>query len=127
MLGENLQHAALGREALVGGQDLGLPRACGDVEDIPEPVRRPLVGPEDAEVVWVLDADVAEESPEYTHCFARRLSRRRNVDCVLSKVRQDEISEQLAAVRVRIRAHAGVTLWGERGELGHEMPVLVEQ
>ena len=43
----------LGREVLVDGLDRGVPLLVGDLEDVVEPVRRGLVGAEDAEVVGV--------------------------------------------------------------------------
>ena len=127
MLGEDLQHAALGCETLVGRLHLGFPRARRDVEDVAETVRRRLVGAEDAEVVRVPHDDVAHEGAEHAHRFARRGSGRGHLHGVVAKVRQDEVAEELAAVCVRVRAHPSVAHRRESGELVSKPSSLVEE
>ena len=43
------------------------------------------------------------------------------------KVRQIEIAQQLAAVRVRVGAHPAITGRSQRAQIGTQRPVLVEQ
>ena len=97
-----------------------LPDAIGHLENVAEPVRRRLVGAEEAEGLRVPLDDVAEERPEH----ARRLARASSpgfghVDGVVAEVGQHEVAQEHAAVRVRVRAHAAVALGRQRGELGH--------
>ena len=53
VLGQHLHDAAGAGEVFVdlGAEELGVPLLVGGVEDALQPVRRRLVGPEDAEVV----------------------------------------------------------------------------
>ncbi len=55
------------------------------------------------------------------------MARLRNVDRVLAEVGQDEIPQQLAAVRMRVRAHPRVSLGRESRDLRDDSPILVEQ
>ena len=50
VLGQDLHHPAAGREMLVVGQALGLPRPLGRLEHGGQPVGGGLVGAEDAEI-----------------------------------------------------------------------------
>ena len=49
-----------------------------------------------------------------------------NACCVGAEVRQIEVGDELAAVRVRVRAHAPIALRSEGGELRHQPAALVE-
>jgi hypothetical protein len=53
VLGQDLHHAPVGRQVLVRRQRLRVPCPRRDGEHVPEPVRRRLVGPEQAEVLGI--------------------------------------------------------------------------
>ena len=127
MLGEHLDDAALGAEVLVGRQDLRLPLAVGDGEEVAEPVRLGLVGAEHTEGVGVLPDDPGQEVTEHAHRLARARRGMLDVDAVAPEVRQLEVAEQQAAVRMRIHSHAQPPLRCNLRQLGMEMSLFVEQ
>src|SRR4029453_4548638 len=98
-------------------QPRGLPLPVGDLQDGAPAVRLRLVGPEDAEA-WRVGAD---DGPEPGAEDAGRLAEGRagggDLDRVIAKVGDGEVTEQLAAVRVRVRAHAARPLRRKLGQL----------
>ena len=127
MLREHFDDPALGGEVLVGRHDLRLPDLLRHLEDVVEPVRRRLVGPEDPEVRWVAGDDVPEKPAEHARGLAEGRAGRQDVDRVVAEVRADEILHQLAAVGVRVRAHPPAAARRQLTELGNEAPFLVEE
>ena len=100
---------------------------AGHLEHVAQPVRGGLVGPEQPEVVRVLRDHVAEERAEHPRRFARGRPGLRHVDRVVAEVRQDELAEQHAPIRVRGRAHPALAVRRQVGELGDQRSVLVEE
>ena len=127
VLGEDLHHAAVGREPLVVRLGSREPGAARHREDVAESVRGRLVRPEETEVVGVPGDHVAQERPEHPRRLARRRAGSSHVDGVVAEVGQHEVAEQRAAVRVRVRAHPPLALGRQRRELGHEPALLVEK
>ena len=128
MLGQHLDDAALrprGARRSAGARRLPLP--VGDGEDVAEPVRLGLVGAEHPEAVGVLLDDAREEAPEHPHRLARARRRTLDVDGEAPEVRQLEVAQQHAPVRVGIGAHPALADGREGAQLGDEPPVGVEQ
>src|SRR5204862_6627968 len=59
--------------------------------------------------------------------LAEARARPRHLDGVVAEVRQREVAEERAAVRVRVRAHAPLAARGQLGELGGEPAAVVEE
>ena len=89
VLGQDLHHATVRAQVLVGRARVSASQArLGDLEHVVEPVRRGLVGAEEAEVRRVLRHDVAEETPRATRVASRgRRCRLRHLDRVLADSR----------------------------------------
>ena len=126
VLREHLQHPPFRREPLVRGQDLRLPGPVRGLEDGGEPVRGGLVGAEEAEGLGVARDHVAEKTAENAGRLARGACGLLDLDGVVAEVGQDEVAPELAG-RVRARAHPLVALRRQRGQLGHEPALVVEQ
>ena len=109
------------------GIDLGVPGLARHLEDRLEAVRGRLVGPEHPEVVRVPGHDVADERAGHVGRLARRAARLGHVDGVLAEVGHDQLAQEQAAVGVRVGAHSMLAVRGQRGELGPERALLVEQ
>ena len=84
-------------------------------------------GPKSRKFVSLRAIDVSQERAEDLRRLTRRRGRLWDVDRVVAEVREDEVAQQLAAVRVRVRAHPALALRRERGKLGDERPALVEE
>jgi hypothetical protein len=87
VLGQDLHHASVRREALVGRCGLRKPGSRRDVEDVSEAVRRRLVRPEEAEVVTVPREHVLQKGAEHPRGLAARRSWARDVDGIGTEVR----------------------------------------
>jgi hypothetical protein len=127
MLGKDLDDAPFRGLVLVRRQPLGHPLPVGDLENEGEAVRLGLVRPEDAETRGVVADDVPEPGAGNAGGLAEGRARSRHLDRVVPKVGDGEVAEQLAAVRMRVRAHAARAPWGKLGQLRHQAPTLVEE
>jgi hypothetical protein len=127
VLAQHLDDLTVGREVLVRGQDLGVPRARGGGEDVREPVRRGLVGAEEPEVAGVARDDVSEEAAEHPRRLAQRGARFLHLDRVVAEVGKQQVAQQQAAVCVRARAHPPLAARRELEELRHGCAVVFEE
>ena len=114
VLGEHLDARGPRAQCLVGREDLRLPGARGHLEDRAQPVRRRLVGAEDAEAVGVAAHDVPQEGSEDAGRLGGGPAGRLDGDGVVAEVGQRKRLEQQAAVRARVRAHSPVALRWQR-------------
>jgi len=127
VLGQHLDHPALGREVLVDLLDPTREDLVGDLVDRVQPVGRGLVGPEDAEVVGVVAHHVDEVVPQHPRGLVDRAARRRYVDRVVPEVAEHERPAQQSAVGVRVRAHPPMTRRRQRAQPLDQPPLLVEE
>jgi len=129
VLAEHLHHAAVRRDALVGGPDLGHRRPVGGLEDGVPAVGGRLVGTEDPEVpdVAIQLHHVPQEEALHPGGLGDDDPRRRHRDRVGAKVRHPKIAEQGAAVGVRVRAHSPVAPRRQFGQLRPQATGVVEQ
>ena len=98
-----------------------------DLEDVTETVRGGLVGAEEPERLRIPDDQLTQEGAEPARRLGRARARPLDGDGELAKVGQDEVLEQLAAVRVRVRTHATLADGGKRAQLGQQAAAVVEQ
>ena len=128
VLGEDLHHAAVGREPLVG-RLASPPSQVRPVTEKTSSSRFEAVssGPKRRNVSRVPVDDVAQVAAEDPRRLGRARARLRHVDRVVAEVGQHEVAEQLAAVRVRVGAHPPPADAARAPELGHEAAALVEQ
>ena len=108
-LRQDLHHAPVAGERDVGGEHVGLPRFRSRLVHRFEPVRRGLVGTEQAKVagLGVQPEHVAQVLAEHPRPFGGRpLPGLGHRHCVVVHVGEREVAEQQTAVRVRVRAHA---------------------
>ncbi len=108
-------------------EELGVPLFVGRVEHRLQPVRRGLVGPEDAEVVGVEPNHLGEPRSQHPRRLGGRRTRRRHVDAEVPELRQPQIFEQQAAVGVGVVAHPQLALRRQRRDLRVESAVCIEQ
>ena len=127
VLGEDLHHAAVRREPLVGRRRLRDPGPPGHAEDVAEPVRGGLVGPEEPERLRVPLDHVTQVAAQDAGRLGRLGARPGHVDRVVAEVGQHEVPEQLPAVGVRVGAHPQAAGRRELPELGHDATLLVEE
>ena len=127
VLGQHLHHPAIGRQVIVPGHDLPVERPVGHLEDVAEPVGRRLIRPEQPEVRRVGPDHVAQPVAEHPGRFRHPRARRADRHGVVPEVGQPELTQQQAAVGVRVRAHPPLAARGQRGQLGHQRTGAVEQ
>jgi len=127
VLGEDLEHAALRCELLVRRLDSCLPGLVRDLEDRAQPVRLRLVRPEQPEVLGIRGDHVAQEAAEDARRLRELGSGRLHLDCVVPEVRERQIPQQLAAVRVRVRAHPTLAARRQLRQVWHEAALTVEE
>ncbi len=110
-------------------KDLRDVAAVGDVEHVLPAVGVVLVGAEQAEVarVHVGLHDVAQERAHHARRFGNLGAWRLRLDCIVAEVRHAQLAQELAAVGVRIVAHATRALRRQRRELVDEPARLVEE
>src|SRR5262249_4005406 len=92
-----------------------------------ETVRRRLIGPQETEAFRVELDDVAKEGAQHAGRLASNGAGGLHRDRVITKVRQLEIAQEHAAVRVRVGTHATVARRQQRAKLLSWGSVLVEQ
>src|SRR5262249_39086985 len=127
VLGEHFDDASFWGLVLVGRQPGGHPLPVGHLEDGAQAVRLRLVGAEDAEARRVAAYDVPQPDAEDARRLAERRAGSGDLDGVIAEVRDGEVAEELAAVRVRVRAHPARPPRGKLGQLRHEAAVLAEE
>ena len=131
VLGQHLHHPAVGRDVIVASGRASMQAAVLDLEHGAEPVAVRLVGTEQPEVraSGFVRVDVAQQLTERAGGLVRcsrpgAVDRRRRSR---AKSGRSSGGQQPAAVGVRVRAHAQVARRGQRGQLGDEPAVLVEE
>ena len=129
VLAEHLHDPAGRGEVLVVGNGGGIPLPLGHFEQGFEPVGNRLVGPEDAEVALRLVelGHVTQEGCEHPGVADAAHPARPKIDPVVAKVRHVQVTQQDAAVGMRIRAHAALALGCELGQLRSQATVLIEE
>ena len=129
VLAEHLHHPAVRREVVVFRVDVGHVAAVGHLKHVLPAVRVVLVGAEQAQVlaVQVLLHDVPEKPAHLAGRFGVDCPRAGHFDGIVAEVRHLQVSEQQAAVGVRVVAHPPVALRSQFGEFGLEPPLGVEQ
>ncbi len=129
MLAQHLHDAAIGRQVIVDVERPADEAAVLDLEHVAESVGVRLVGAEQAEVraLGVARVDVAQHLAELARGLAPLGAGMRDLDRVVAEVGHVEIDEQLAAVGVRVGAHAAVARRRQAGQLGDELALGVEQ
>ena len=129
VLAQDLHHPAVRRHVIVAGHPRQHRAAVLHVEHVAEPVGVGLVRAEEAEVGGgaVAREDVAHELPELAGRAVQLGGRLRDRQRVVGVVGQVERPEHAAAVGVRIRAEPAVATGRERGQLGAEPAVVVEE
>ncbi len=129
VLGEDLHDPAVGREPIVAGERLGVPRARHCVDHGAQPVRVSLVRADYPEVA-ARGATLHHVGQVLTH-DARGLGEARagllDLHRELREVAQVQLLEKEASVRVGARAHAQLALGRHRRDLGLELPRFVEE
>ena len=115
VLGQDLHHAAVGREVLVGraasrrsrpGPSPRTRRRAGSTRSRPGPKSRKLSG--------FAAITSRRNAPSTRVASLVRRAGLRHVDRVVAEVGQDEVAQQQAAVRVRVRAHPALALRRQR-------------
>jgi len=130
VLREHLHDAPVRRQLAPVGIDRQVVREPGllaRLVDGVELVRGGFVRAEDAEVVGVELEDVAQELAELAGVLDLRGAGLLHGHCVVAEVRQAQRAAQLAAVGVRVGAHAAAAPRCQRPELLDEPAVGVEQ
>ena len=129
VLAQDLHHAAVGRQVVVPGLDLGAPRPVGHLEHVGQAIGGGLVRSEEPEVPAALvePEHVAQVAPEHAGGLAGRTRRRRDLHGVVAVVRQLEVARQEPAVGVRVCPHPALPGGGQRAELWAQGAALVEQ
>ena len=129
MLAQHLHHPSVRRDVIVDGDD-GFDRATIlDGEDVPQPVRVRLIGAEEAEPLGLILPlkEITHHLPELPGGLVVLGGGLEDWNRVLPKVREVELYGELAAVRMRIGAHPLLSVGRQRGELRHEVSILVEE
>jgi hypothetical protein len=129
VLAEDLHHPPVRRQMVVAVTALGDPDAVGRLENPAEPIGGGLVGAEHAEVArrLVCPHDVAQPGAEHPRRLARGRRRPLHAHGVAPVVRQLQVAQQKAAVRVRVGAHPALATRAQRAQLLAEAARLVEQ
>ena len=117
MLREHLEHAPIAAQSLVRVLALALPGARRRLEHRRQPVRRRLVGADDAEVVGIPRDHVAQEGAEHPRRLAALVTRPGDADGVVAEIRQQQVAQQHAAVGVGVGTHAPLAARRERGDV----------
>jgi hypothetical protein len=129
VLAQHLHHAPVGREVVVVGDARFDPRPVLDLEHRAQPVGVGLVGTEQPEVrlVAVAHEHVAQQRPQLAGRLVQLAAGLLHLERVHEGVRQRQVDGEPAAVGMRVGSHAACALGRERGELGHQPPVAVEE
>ena len=117
------------REELVVLSRREVPLAVGDFEDRLQEIRDRLVGAEEAEIALLLiqPGHVAQEAAEHERVLTLNGAGGRHLHRVVVEVRHPQVSQQDAAVGVRVGAHPPVALRRQLGQLRNEPAILVEE
>ena len=126
---EHLHHPAVRRQVVVFRVDVGHVAAVGHLQHVLPTVRVVFVGAEQAQVpaVQVLLHDVPEKPAHLAGRFGVGCPWAGHFDGIVAEVRHLQVSEQQAAVGVRVVAHPSVALRSQFGQFGLEPPLRVEQ
>ncbi len=129
VLAQHFHHASAGREEFVVRHGRRIPLALGHLEHRFQAVGERLVRAKHAEIsLFAIEfRHVAQERPEYVRVADAGRARRGHDGRVIAKVRHAQITQQRAAVRMGIGAHASRTFGRKLGQLGFQAPVRIEQ
>ena len=109
------------------GRRVPLPVGC--LKKGCQPVGERLVGAEDPEIPLpvVQLRHIAQERSEHMSVADSRRARRRHFLRVVAEIRHPQVAEQLAAVRVGIRAHAPFAQRRQLGQFRFQPALLIEK
>ena len=130
VLGEHGVHDPAGvGQILVARLDVGVPHAGGGLEHGGQAVGFALIRAKDAEVFGrlVFLDDVPDVCAQHEHVLGLDGTGSGQVHAVLAEVRQLQVPQELAAVGVRVGAHAVVAHRGQGLEVGAELALLGEE
>ena len=127
VLAEDLHDPSGAGKVLVDVLDPVLPHLVRDLVDVLKPVGGRLVRAEQPERLGVLADHVPEPGPQRDHGADPLHSRLRHRDSVVLVLRQLEVPQQHAAVRVRGGAHPEFARGGVRRDVRAEAPGAVEE
>ncbi len=127
MLREHLHDPAVRRQVVVAVDDLRVPGPGRRLEQRAETVGDGLVRAHDPERRRVRRHHVPQETAEDPCRLTERRGRVGDLHGVVTEVGQGEVTQQLAAVGMRVRAHPPVARRREAGELGDQAAVGVEE
>jgi hypothetical protein len=127
VLAEHLHDAAVGRQVVVAGHLLGVPGPVRRLEYGAQSVGGRFVGPQQPEVVGIVAHDVAQEGAQHPGRLAEGGGGPGDFHRVITEVGQAQVAQELAAVRVRVGAHAPLPLGRQLGQLEPQPAALVEQ
>ena len=129
VLAEHLHHPAVGRQVVVPRKGLRHPGAVGDLEHVLPAVRVVLVGTEEPEVpgLHVELHHVPEEFPHGPRRLGGDGAGGRHLHGIVAEIGQAQVTEEQAAIGVRVGAHAAAASRGQLGQLGPEPTGVAEQ
>ena len=129
MFAQHLHDAAVGAEVDVDLLDLGHPLLAGHFQHGFETVRGGLVRAEHTKIpaIEIELHHVAQVFSEVARGFSLDAAGLRQGDGVVAEVRQRQRTQQLAAIGMRVGAHASVAGRGKSRQLLAELAVPVEQ
>ena len=130
VLAEHLHHPPVGGEVVVPRMGLRDPGAIGHLEHVLPAIRVALIGTEQPEVprLHVQLHHIAEESAHDPGRFGRDGAGGGHRDGVVAEIREPQISEEQAAVGVRVGAHAAAAVWGRASaSSGRRLTAVVEE
>ncbi len=122
VLAEDLHHAAVGSDVVIDVDPAFDEAAILHLEHGRQPIGVRLVGAVQTKVrrFRVADEHVTNHFAELPRGFPALSGWSRDIDPVAAEIRQIELAQQTAAVRVRIRSHSSVAGRREPSKVGDE-------
>ena len=127
MLAQHFQHAAIGRDVIVAGNDFGRRTAVRHLEGGSPAIRGRFVRAKDAEGARIPSDHVADQLALDAGGFGVHCAGLRHLHRVVAEIRQAQIAQEQAAVGVGIGAHPALALRSEVGKFGMQFAGFVEQ